>query len=44
MSFLALPITEPFWLLLAGLVFLISASIIQLRLSSKDKVESREIE
>ena len=43
MSFLALPITEPFWLLLAGLVILISASMVQLRLARKDKVESREI-
>lgn len=44
MSFFALPITEPFWLLLAGLLFLVSASIIQLRLARKDKGESSELE
>ncbi len=44
MLFFALPITEPFWLLLAGLLFLVSASFLQLRLARKDKVESSEVE
>jgi hypothetical protein len=42
MSFFAFPITEPFWLLFAGLIFLVSASIVQFRLSRKEKVEGQE--
>ena len=44
MSFFALPITEPFWLLLAGLLFLVSASVIQLKLARKEKADSSEFE
>ena len=44
MSFFALPITEPFWLLLAGLLFLVSASLIQLKLARKEKTESSDLE
>jgi hypothetical protein len=44
MSHFALPITEPFWLLLAGLLFLVSASVIQLRLARKEKTDSKEFE
>jgi hypothetical protein len=40
----ALPITEPFGLLLAGLLFLVSASAIHLRLIRKEKAEGREVE
>lgn len=42
MSFLAFPIAEPFWLLLAGLVFLVSASLIHFKLSRKENVEGQE--
>ena len=44
MLFFALPVTEPFWLLIVGLLFLVSASVIQLRLARKNKVESSEVE
>jgi hypothetical protein len=42
MSLFALPIAEPFWLLLAGLLFLFSSSLIQLRLARKSKAERSE--
>jgi hypothetical protein len=44
MSFFALPIAEPFWLLLAGLLFFVSASVIHLRLSRKGKTEGQDAE
>ena len=44
MSFFASPVAEPLWLLLAGFVFFITASIIQLKLSRKEKVKSQEVE
>ena len=44
MLFFALPVTEPFWLLIVGLLFLVSASVIQFRLARKNKVEGSEIE
>ena len=42
MSFFAFPIAEPTWLLFAGLVVLISASVIQIKLSRKEKIEGQE--
>jgi hypothetical protein len=44
MSFSALTITEPFGLMLVGLLFLVSASVIQMKLARKEKGDSNEVE